>query len=274
MDLSIVIVNFKEKGFLRQFLRGIERARIRLRYEILIVDNGSGDGSVEMVREFFPYATLIAFEKNRGLSVAFNTAVRIAKGRYLLYMNNDIAVFEGVIDDLVRYMESHPTIGILAPKLLNPDRSVQTSCYRFQSPIVPILRRTPLGKLPAAQRFLKRYLMLDWDHNAVQPVDWILGAVMLIRRTALEKIGGMDERFFAYYEDIDLCRQMWQHGWEVVYYAPAVLIHYHQRTSAASPGLGTILNWHTRIHIQSGIKYFMKYFRKPLPVARNPHAQR
>lgn len=273
MDLSIIVVNFKEKGFLRQFLRGIKNANLKLHYEVIVVDNGSGDGSVEMIREFFPDIHCIPFSENRGLSVAFNAAVKVTTGKYVLYMNNDIAVFEGVIEQLVRHIEEHTTIGILAPKLLNPDRTVQTSCYRFQSPIVPILRRTPLGKLPSAQRFLKRYLMLDWDHDAVQPVDWILGAVMLIRRTALDQVGGMDERFFAYYEDMDLCRQMWHHGWQVVYFAPAVLVHYHQRTSAASPGLGTILNWHTRIHIKSGIKYFIKYFRKPIPSVRQPHAQ-
>lgn len=265
MDLSIIIVNFKERGFLRQFLRGIERARLQIRYEVIVVDNGSSDGSLEMVREFFPDTKLIAFPKNRGLSVAFNAAAEISKGTYLLYMNNDIAIFEGVIEKLVQYMDGHHRIGILAPKLLNPDRSVQTSCYRFQSLVVPILRRTPFGKLQRSQRLLKRYLMLDWDHNSIQPVDWILGAVMLIRRTALDQVGGMDERYFAYYEDMDLCRQMWHHGWQVVYYAPAVLIHYHQRTSAASPGLGTILNWHTRVHIISGIKYFLKYRNKPLP---------
>lgn len=265
-DLTILIVNYKERGFLRQLLRGIERVRLGLRYEILVVDNGSCDGSAEMIQESFPKVRLIAFQENRGLAVAFNAAVRASHGTFILYMNNDIAVFEGVIEQLVRYMNDHPSVGIVAPKLLNPDRTVQTSCYRFQSPIVPILRRTPLGKLPAAQRLLKQYLMLGWNHDATQTVDWILGAVMLIRRSALEQVGGMDERFFAYYEDIDLCRQMWLKGWQVVYYAPAFLIHYHQRTSAASPGLVSIFKWHTRIHIQSGLKYFWKYYRKPLPV--------
>lgn len=273
MDLSIIIVNFNERGFLRQFLKGIERAHIRVSYEIVVVDNGSHDGSVDMMREYFPHIRLIANTQNLGLSVAFNTAVRATTGTYVLYLNNDIAVFEGVIDQLVAYIKQHPTIGILAPKLLNPDGSVQTSCYRFQTPIVPILRRTPLGKLPNAQRYLRRYLMLDWNHDSIQTVDWILGAAMLIRRSALEQVGGMDERFFAYYEDTDLCRQMWEHQWQVVYYAPAHLVHFHQRTSAASPGLVSIFKWHTRIHIASGIKYFIKYFGKPLPANTNTHVE-
>lgn len=271
MDLSIIIVNINERGFLKQFLKGIERAKIRCSYEIIVADNGSTDGSVEMMQEHFPGIKLITFPKNRGLSVAFNAAVKRARGEYILYMNNDIAVFEGVIDELLGYLQRNPKIGVLAPKLLNPDRSVQMSCYKFQSPMVPVLRRTPLGKLPAGKRILKEYLMLDFDHDAIQTVDWILGAVMMLRRTALNDVGGMDERYFAYYEDADLCRQMWAHGWQVVYYAPVQLIHYHQRTSAASPGLSIILNKFTRIHIRSGIKYFLKYKRQPLP--DRPHAQ-
>ncbi|MBI4092712.1 MAG: glycosyltransferase family 2 protein [Candidatus Kerfeldbacteria bacterium] len=265
-ELSIIVVNYKERGFLRQFLRGIVRVNLKLTYEILVVDNGSNDGSAEMMRESFPHIRLLAFPKNRGLSVAVNAAVRATTGKYILYINNDIAVFEGVIEQLVQYIERHPAVGILAPKLLNPDRSIQISCYRFHRPIVPVLRRSPLGKLPWAQRILRRFLMLDWDHNAIQTVDWVLGAAMLIRRSAYEQVGGMDERFFAYFEDVDLCRQMWVHKWQVVYYAPAHLIHYHQRTSAASPGLVSVFKWHTRVHILSGVKYFLKYFRQPLPI--------
>lgn len=271
MDLSIIIVNFNERGFLRQFLKGIERVSPKLRYEIIVVDNGSRDGSLAMMRDVFPHIRLISFPENRGLSVAFNQAAKATTGRYILYTNNDIALFPGVIESLVSYIDQHPSTGILAPKLLNPDGSIQTSCYRFPSPIVPILRRSPLGRLPAAQRLLSKYLMLDWNHDVTQTVDWILGAVMLIRRSALDQVGGMDERFFAYFEDVDLCRQMWQHGWEVVYYAPAKLIHYHQRTSAASPGLVSIFKWHTRIHIASGIKYFLKYRHVPEPKAKHRH---
>ncbi len=270
MDLSIILVNINERGFLRQCLRGIERAHVKLDYEVLVVDNGSHDGSVEMLKENFPSIPLIASPTNEGLSVAFNKAVRATQGKYILYINYDIAIFEGVLEKLVHYIDANPKIGILAPKLLNPDKSVQTSCYRFQSPIIPVLRRTPLGKFPRAQRYLRQYLMLDWNHDTVNTVDWILGAAMLIRRTALEQVGGMDERFFLYYEDTDLCRQMWEHGWQVVYYAPAQLIHFHQRTSAASPGLVSIFKWHTRIHIMSGFKYFLKYYRQPLP--NRPHA--
>ena len=270
MDLSIIIVNINERGFLKQFLKGIERAKLRCSYEIIVADNSSTDGSIEMMGECFPEIKLIKFPDNRGLSVAFNAAVKHARGEFILYMNNDIAVFDGVIEELVEYIRHHPKIGVLAPKLLNPDRSIQLSCYKFQTPIVPIFRRTLLGKLPKGKRVLRDYLMLDFDHNAIQTVDWILGAVMMLRRTALDEVGGMDERFFAYYEDADLCRQMWSHGWQVVYYAPVQLIHYHQRTSAANPGLSIIFNKFTRIHILSGLKYFLKYHRHPMP--KRPHA--
>lgn len=265
MDLSIIIVNYKEPGFLKQCLKGIRLAQPPLTYEIIVVDNASGDRSVEMVREHFPDVTLIALPENRGLAVGNNLGYRSSRGRYVLFLNADIAIFGGTLEAMVRFMDDHREIGILAPKLLNPDDSIQLSCYRFPSPLVPILRRTPLGKLKAAQSILRRYLMLDWNHHTTQPVEWVLGACLFVRRQAMDDVGHMDEQFFVYFEDVDLCRRMWEGDWKVVYFADTHVVHYHQRTSAASPGFSGMFNRLTRIHIQSGIKYFRKYFRQPNP---------
>ena len=268
MDLSIIIVNYKERGFLRQCLKGIERAVPKVSYEVIVVDNNSNDESAEMVEEFFPAVRLLRHTINVGLAKGNNAGARLATGRYLLFLNCDIAVFKGTLEALVRYLDEHPTVGIVAPKLLNPDRSVQISCYNFPSLLVPILRRSPLGRFSWAQPILRRYLMLDYDHDTTQPIDWALGAALMVRRRAFDQIGGMDERYFLYLEDVDLCRQMWMRGWEVVYGTFVSLIHYHQRTSATSTGFGPLLNWHTRRHIISGIKYYTKYFRQPLPNKR------
>ncbi|MBI5404839.1 MAG: glycosyltransferase family 2 protein [Candidatus Kerfeldbacteria bacterium] len=272
LDLSIIIVNYRERGFLRQCLKGIYAADLKLKFEIIVVDNNSNDGSADMVRQSFPNVVLEARQDNPGLAVATNVGIKRSRGRYLLFMNADIAVFPGVIERLAEFLERHPDVGLIAPKLLNPDRSVQISCYRFPSLVVPILRRTPLGKLPSAKKLLRSYLMLDWDHNATQSVEWVLGACMMVRRSAVEKVGVMDERFFMYFEDVDWCRRFWSAGLKVVYLADTWMIHYHQRMSAESPGLSGVFQKLTRIHIQSAMKYFRKYRQQPLPVITPLHA--
>src|SRR5437867_4390599 len=132
-DLSIIVVNFRERDFLRECLRGIREAGPRLAYEVIVVDSGSTDGSVEMVRESFGDLKLIALPTNRGLAVANNVGLRAAMGRYILFLNPDINMVHEVIDELARYLDDHPDVGVVAPQLLNPDGSVQVSCYSFPS---------------------------------------------------------------------------------------------------------------------------------------------
>lgn len=264
-DLSIIIVNYGERGFLRQSLKGFKRAELKLSYETIVVDNGSDDGSAAMVRQDFPEVILEALPDNLGLSVGTNIGIRRASGKKLLFLNADIAIYPGVIERLAQFLDDHPDVGLVAPKLLNPDHSVQTSCYRFPSLLVPVLRRTPLGKLRGAKPLLRRYLMLDWHHDETQTVEWVLGACMMVRREALDRVGPMDERFFVYFEDVDWCRRFWTAGLKVVYLADAWLIHYHRRMSAENPGMRGVFRRVTRIHIESALKYFWKYRRSALP---------
>ncbi len=270
-DLSIIIVNYKEPGFLRQCLKGIGLSQPKLTYEIIVVDSASGDHSVAMVREHFPTVNLLPQTRNRGFAVGVNLALRVARGRYTLILNPDMAVFAGTLESLVTYLDTHPDEGAVAPKLLNPDGTIQMSCLLFPTPFIPILRRTPLGKLTFARQILRNYLMLDWDHSSTRPVEWVLGSCMMVRKEAVDAVGPMDERFFMYFEDVDWCRRFWQAGWKVVYLADATMVHYHQRMSAESPGLNGVFQKLTRIHIQSGLKYFRKYLNQPLPLITPPH---
>jgi N-acetylglucosaminyl-diphospho-decaprenol L-rhamnosyltransferase len=265
MDCSIIILNYKTPGLLKQCLRGLLHAQLKFSYEIIVVDNASHDESVEMVQEDFPNVTLIAASANRGFAAGNNLGIRVAKGEYILIMTPDLAVFPGVLEQLLEYSKAHPDVGVVAPQLRNPDGSIQVSTYRFPNRWIPILRRTPLGKLPWGRRILRHYLMADWDRTSTRPVEWVLGACMLVPRSAIEKVGLLDERFFLYFEDIDWCRRFWEHGLAVVYYHEAALTHYHQRLSAESPGLTGIFSSLTRVHIMSGIRYFMKYHGRPQP---------
>ena len=180
-------------------------------------------------------------------------------------MTPDIAVVAGGLEKMVALMEQQPEIGVVSPKLINPDGSIQDSCRRFPSWPMPLYRRTALGKLPWAKKKLGYYLMADWDHASSRPVDWLFGACLLLRRSAFEKVGLFDERFFMYFEDLDLCRRFWEAGYSVYYFADVELVHYHQRLSAERGGVIGLFNRAGRIHLMSGVKYFAKYLGAKLP---------
>lgn len=257
--LSIIILNYQAGGILLNCIRGIQAAGLKTSYEIIVVDNDSGDGSVAAVRQDFPDVRLIASPVNAGCAAGNNLGLLAARGEYCLILNPDIVMYQGAIEQLIQFLDDHPEAAVASPQLLNPDRSTQMSCYRFPDPLIPILRRTPLGRLGGAQQRLRRYLLADWDHASTRVVDWVLGACMLIRTVAIEQVGLMDERYFLYFEDVDWCRRFRQQGWGVYYVPSAQLVHYHQRLSAVNPGLRGVLSASTRIHITSGIQYFSKF---------------
>ncbi len=262
MDLSIIILNYKTRGLLKQCLKGLKLVPLHLEHEIIVLDNNSGDGTVEMMRTEFPEITFFACPTNPGFATGVNVGIRHARGRYILILNPDIAVLgsPNPIEQMYAFMEQHPAAGICGPKLLNPDGTIQTSCREFPTLSTILYRRSPLGKFSFARKKLRKFLMLDWDHNENRPVDWLLGACLMVRRSAIDKVGLLDERFFLYFEDVDWCRRFWAAGYQVYYLgATAEIVHYHRRQSAESPGLTGILSYPTRMHLMSGIKYFLKY---------------
>lgn len=268
MELSIVIVNYKTKGLLKQCVRGILECRLPYPYEIIVVDNDSRDGSVEMLHEQFPLVRVIDSPVNVGFAAGMNLGFRQASGTYIMTLNTDVAVVRGALDQLHEYLEHHPQAGIAVPKLINPDGTTQLSVFRFPTFFVALWRRTPLGSLPGPKRTLKKFLMLDWDHQDQRPIGWALGAALYMRRSALEAVGYFDERYFLFLEDVDLCRKFWTHGWSVEYVPTAEMVHYHQRPSATKNVRGGILSYPARLHLRSWMKYFAKHRHLPPP----PHS--
>ncbi len=265
MELSIVIVNYKTKGLLKQCLRGIADCRLTFDHEVIVVDNNSGDGSVEMVGRQFPTVTLINSPVNVGFAAGMNLGFRRAAGRFIMTLNTDVAVFSGAIEALKNHLERHPRTGLAVPKLINPDGSTQLSTFLFPTFWVALWRRTPIGRLPGPRRSLRRFLMADWSHNDVRPVGWALGGALFLRRAALDQVGLFDERFFLFLEDVDLCRRFWEHGWSVEFVPAAEMVHYHQRPSAEVGGRGGIFSYPARRHIRSWFQYFAKYVGAPRP---------
>jgi GT2 family glycosyltransferase len=260
MDLSVLIVNYNHGDYLPVCLRSVIGAAGTLAYEIFVVDNHSRDGSCLKVRQDFPQIHLMKNRKNIGFARAINQAYREAQGEFLLVVNPDIQVLPGAIEKMHTYLQNNPQAGLVLPKLVNPDGSLQYSCRTFTNFLTLLLRRAPLGWIFPDHPWVRKHLMTEWDHRNTREVDWGLGACMLVRRKAVPGLHLMDERYFLYIEDIDLCLTLQRTGWKVVYNPEAVMIHHHLRQSAQ--GLSRA-RWE---HLASQLKFYLKYRSlKPRP---------
>lgn len=270
MDLSIIVLNYKTKRLLRECLRSIRFAAPRFSYEVIVVDNGSGDGTPQMVCTEFPEHVLVESPENLGYAGGNNLGLARARGRHVMIMNPDIFVRDGALEELVRWLDAHPDVGMVGPRLVNGDGSSQESHYRFHTLVTPLLRRTPLGRTAWGSRKLEAFVMKDAEPAGPAEVDWLLGGAVVARREAVAQVGFLDERFFLYFDDVDWCRRFWEKRWKVVYLPHVSLIHLHQRQSADGDLLAVFTNPVTRVHIRSAVQYFRKYWQKPNPRTGEP----
>ncbi|MCW1930124.1 MAG: glycosyltransferase family 2 protein [Candidatus Kerfeldbacteria bacterium] len=263
--LSFVVLDYKEEHLLRlniERLLSLRLAEHGIPFEIIIVDNRSSEDFSSKMRRLYPQAHVVYNGKNLGHPAGNNRGLALASGTYIVMINPDLVVTQ--VDDLrriVAYMDAHPDVGILGPKLYNPDGTIQMSCYRKYSRFTPIFRRTFLGKFFFAKKDIARHLMLDDDHSQTKDVEWLLGACFVIRRSAMETVGMMDEDFFLYFGDYDWCDRMHDHGYRTVYFAETSgIIHYHKRESASSKfSLMQVLSPVTRIHLKDWMTYVRKH---------------
>lgn len=259
-DLSILIVHYNTPRLLRQTLKGLVRFAPTCSHEIIVVDNNPAARVADEVRREFPEVKIVLNSENVGFGRGMNTAAVAAEGRYFLIFNPDIAVLEGSLDKLVHFLDDHPEAGAVGPKLLSPDGATQYSCYRFAKPLTILARRFPFAeKIPFLKRELDRYLMSDFDHKTTKEIDYVLGASLLVRRTAWEKLGGFDPAYFMYFEDQDLCHRLWNHGWKVMYLPEAKMVHYHRRETAEGNLVMQIFHPLTKFQIKSAGHYFRKF---------------
>ncbi len=258
-DVSIIILNYKSRGLTRECIKSFKRHPSRFSYEIIVVDNGGEKQLEETISERFPDVHYIKLAKNVGFARGNNVGARAAKGRYLLFANQDLTCLEGSLDTLVGFMEEHPNVALSGPRLQNPDGSIQQSYYRFYRRLTPLLRRTVFGRTPFGKRHLDRFLMRDCTMESARAVDCLMGAALCVRRSAIERVGLFDERFFFYFEDTDWCKRFWEAGFAVCYVPESTMIHLHGRDSAKVMGFASLANPMTRRHIKSGIQYFLKH---------------
>ena len=255
LDLSIVTVGHNHRRELERALGSLFNQEHAIEFEVILVDNVSTDGTVQMVRTRFSEVKIIRNEERYGYAKNGNTGVKAAKnGRYILMYNPDVQCLSGSLEALVAFMDEHPEVGIAGPKLLNPDMTLQYSCRRFSHPIVPVLRFLGVDRRFPKLRILREELMSEWDHSEPREVDYVTGACMILQREALAGVGLMDEAFFLYCDDQDWCLRMWQHGWKVYYVPHAMMIHDLQRDS-----MKHFLSKAHRAHIRSLVYLFRKH---------------
>lgn len=244
-DLSIIIVNWNTRDLLAECLRSIGECGLRIAdlsasnkpihqfsnlptTEVFVVDNASSDGSAAMVREQFPWVRLIENRENVGFARANNQALHLASGRYILLLNPDTEVHPGALEALVAFMDATPGAGACGARLLNADGSLQHACHPMLTPGREFWRLSFLDRLWP----LATYPMAQWDTATPRPVEAIKGACLLLRREALEQIGLLDEGYFMYTEEVDLCYRLARAGWELWYVPAAVVTHFGGASSA------------------------------------------
>lgn len=266
-DINITIVNWKARDDIIQCLSTLfyDLEHSGLDAVVHVVDNSNNcDGIKEYLEKNFPQVKYINTKGNLGFGSAQNIGLKAESARFYLPLNPDIKFISNkpILKELMDWLKKNPAAGIVGPKLLNEDSSIQESCCRFYNFFDPIIRRFELDKKYSwAKRRVDNYLMRDFDHQKTVPVDWIMGSFMLVKNEAVEDIGFFDDRFFMYFEDCDWCRTAWRRGWQVYYYADAHAVHAHRRDSANdfSAWKAVLSNPVARMHIKSWFQYFWKW---------------
>lgn len=259
MDLSIIIVNFNTKDLLRGTIESVIRTTKDIEYEIFISDNGSTDGSIEMVKSEYPKIILIENGENLGFSKANNIAIKSCSGRYVLLLNSDTVVLEDCLNRCLGYMDNNKDIGALGCKVMLADGKLDHACKRgFPSPEASLYYMLRLDRLYPENKRFGQYTLNYLDEDTINEVDSLTGAFMMVRRETFEKIGLLDEDFFMYGEDIDWCYRIKEAGWKIVYYPEAEIIHYKGGSSKRKRSK-TIYEFYRAMYLFYNKHYKSKY---------------
>jgi GT2 family glycosyltransferase len=257
MKLSIIIVNYNACDLLKECIESIKKSINGMDYEIIVVDNNSWDGSVDMLGRCFPDVRVIANKDNKGFAKANNQGYEVSRGEYVLLLNNDTIVLQDAINKLVSFSDRHPEAAIAGPKLLNSDLTLQLPCRRgFPRFLNSLAYFTRVSKLFPRNKVLGSYLMTYRNSNQSHEVDAVSGAGLLARRSAIKSLGMLlDEDFFFHFEDIDFCYRTKKHGYRVYYVHDAEIIHLKGQSSKLRSE-GVVRNFY-----ESALLYFHKNYK-------------
>ena len=216
MKPAVAIVNYNTVAHLQACLASLQAAGAD---QIVVKDNGSTDGSLEMVRREFPQVMVHPDRTNLGYGAASNLAVAVCDSPYVVLLNSDTIVPPGTLEALAHYLDTHPRVAIVGPRLHNPDGTLQRSGHCFPRPLTlrPLIRLLPV---------LRDRSLLTWPHDRPREVAWIKGAALAIRRAAFDEVGGFDPAYFMYFEETDLCARLARAGWKIHFTPAAVVVHH------------------------------------------------
>ena len=256
IDLSICMVSYNTRQLLADCLHSIRASGTRRSYELIISDNGSTDGTLQMLPAEFPEVQVIHNDRNLGYTLPMNQALCRASGRYLVQLNPDTLVQPGLFDTLVDYLEANPQVGILTPRVLNRDGSLQLQCRRSAArPWDALSYMLHLDRLFPNSRRFGGYLMTYMDEQTTHEAEAVSGSCMLIRREVVAGIGYLDEALFAYQEDSEFCFRARKAGWKIVYLPTASLIHFGGQGGSKNQPYRGVIEWH---------RSYAYYYRKHL----------
>lgn len=264
MDLSIVILSYNTCELTLAAIASVMRSETDYTYEVIVIDNDSRDDSVEQIRQQYPEVTVIHNHDNVGFARANNQGFAVAKGRYVLMLNSDTVVQTDTLDVMLRFMDQSPHVGAAGCKVVLPDGRLDRACRRgFPTPSASFYYAFGISKLfPQHPRF-NQYQLSHLDPDEDYPVDCLVGAFMLVRSEVIEQVGGLDEDFFMYGEDIDWCYRIKQAGWEIYYYPHTQITHYKGASSRRRP-FKIIYEFHRAM-----ILFHKKHYRKKYSIFVN-----
>ncbi|PJA96542.1 MAG: glycosyl transferase [Ignavibacteriales bacterium CG_4_9_14_3_um_filter_34_10] len=259
MQLSVIIVNYNVKQFLKNLIESVLKAVENISYEIIVVDNASSDGSAEEIRNSFPHVKFIANKKNLGFGAANNQALEIAKGEFIVLINPDALVKTNTFDTLIKFFHDNPQTGMAGCKVLNPDGTLQLACRRsFPGVWTSFTKIVGLSSLFPKSKYFAKYNLTYLDENEIHEVDAISGSFMFFRKEVYEKVGGFDNDYFMYGEDLDLCYRVQKAGYKVYYVPTTEIIHYKGESTKRSSLDETVLFYDAmKIFVR---KHFSNFF--------------
>jgi GT2 family glycosyltransferase len=226
VDVSVVIVTYNSRRVIDDCLSSLKEHTRGVSLEAIVVDNASRDGTVAHIRQVYPWVRVLERAANCGLSAAINDGVSAATGRYAVALNPDTRIEHDAISTLAAYLDAHPDVGVVAPKLLDDDGALQLSCRAFPGYATALFGRySLLTRLFPNNRRSRAYLLSDLDHTTERDVDWASGAALMFPRAVFDRVGGWDAGFFMFSEDVDFCKRVHDAGLRVVYVPEAVVYH-------------------------------------------------
>jgi len=255
-DISVAVISYNTRALLRQCVASVFADGGG---DVVVADNGSTDGTVDMLRQEFGQVRVFVDRSNPGYGAASNAAIERCRSEYVLLLNSDTVVYPGALLALRAYLDAHPRVAIVGPRLCNPDGSLQRSLHQFPTPLITLLDYSWVGPLLGRVPGLRKLYVASDPHDRARPVPWVTGAALAIRKSAFQSVGGFDASFFMYYEEVDLSYRLHKAGWETHFTPAAEVMHVggastsQQRAPMYAQQIGAAIQYSERYQSELGV---------------------